>query len=284
MIGCVRPAHDEAVQHVSFVACTRMYDVTPEARAHWHSLLQRAACAADVEVECIDHAAPASLTDLWSREDLAVAFMCGLPFATHYPNVRPLAAPVTVIAEGGKPTYRSVWLVRADSAFDSLPSTFGHRIGWLAEHSHSGFNAPRHALLAHRSTHRRALYQQSIGPLEHPRRALRALADGRIDVTALDAYWWWLLQRYDPDTASAFRAIGETPAAPVPPLVCGAVFPVQIGERLAAALLGMHEDRAAGPHLTALGVRHFANVARGDYDVLADLARTARAVAYPRPG
>jgi ABC-type phosphate/phosphonate transport system substrate-binding protein len=261
-----------------------MYDVTPEARVHWHALLQLAARAAGVELECIDHAAPKPLTDLWSRDDLAVAFMCGLPFATRYPDVRALAAPVTVIAGGGTPTYRSVWLVRADSAFDSLPSTFGRRIGWLALHSHSGFNAPRHALLAHRSSDRPALYRQSIGPLEHPRGALRALADGRVDVIALDGWWWWLLQRCDPDTASAFRPVGETPAAPIPPLVCAATFPVEMEERLAAALLAMHGDRAADAHLAALGVRHFARVARPDYDVLADLDRTARAVGYPRPG
>jgi ABC-type phosphate/phosphonate transport system substrate-binding protein len=260
-----------------------MYDVTPEARVHWHSLLQLAARAAGVEVECIDHAAPKPLTDLWARDDLAVAFMCGLPFAARYPNVRPLAAPVTVIADGGTPTYRSAWLVRADSTFDSLRSTFGHRIGWLDEHSHSGFNAPRYALLAHRSSDRPALYQQSIGPLAHPRGALRALADGRVDVIALDAWWWWLLQRCDPDAAAAFRAIGETPAAPISPLVCAASCPVGLQKRLAKALLAMHEDPAANPHLAALGVRHFAKVARPDYDVLAELAATASAVGYPRP-
>jgi ABC-type phosphate/phosphonate transport system substrate-binding protein len=181
------------------------------------------------------------------------------------------------------PAYRSVWLVRAGSAFDSLPSTFGHRIGWLAEHSHSGFNAPRHALLAHRLSDRPALYRGSVGPLEHPRGALRALADGRVDVIALDAWWWWLLQRYEPAMSNAFRPIGETPPAPVPPLVCAARCPAAIEERLAAALLSVHEDRAADPHLAALGVRKFAHVARRDYDVLADLDRTARAVGYPVP-
>src|SRR5436190_18037917 len=107
-----------------------MYDVTPIVRSHWHRLLGHAARRAGVALECIEHAAPKPLTDLWSRDDLAVAFMCGFPFATRYPDVRPLAAPVTVIADDGVPTYRSVWLVRADSAFDSLASTFGHRIGW----------------------------------------------------------------------------------------------------------------------------------------------------------
>ncbi|HET7097624.1 MAG TPA: PhnD/SsuA/transferrin family substrate-binding protein, partial [Casimicrobiaceae bacterium] len=157
---------------MSFVACTRMYDVTPEARRHWHALMTRAAAGAGLAVECIDHAAPAPLTDLWARDDLVVGFMCGLPLATRYPDVQPLAAPVTVLSERDRPTYRSVWLVRADSAFDTLASTFGHRIGWTVEHSHSGFNAPRHALLGHRSRDRLSLYRESVGPLADPRSAL----------------------------------------------------------------------------------------------------------------
>jgi len=260
-----------------------MYDVTPDARAHWHALLHHVAHRAGVALECIDHAAPAPLTDLWSREDLAAAFMCGLALATRYPLVRPLAAPVTVLADGESPTYRSVWLVRADSAFDSLPSTFGHRIGWLAEHSHSGFNAPRHALLEHRMPGRQALYRESIGPLEHPRGAIAALADARIDVTAVDAWWWWLLQRHDPATANAFRSIAETPAAPIPPLVCSACWQPEIAQQLSAALFALHEEPAAAPHIAALGLRGFAAVQRENYAPLGEMDRAARMAGYPLP-
>jgi len=267
-----------------WVACTRMYDVTPEVRAHWHAVLRHVADRAGLELECIDHAAPAPLTDLWARDDLALAFMCGLPFATRHHDVRPLAAPVTVLSENDAPTYRSAWLVRADSAFDSLVSTFGHRIGWLAEHSHSGFNAPRNALLAYRSSDRPTLYRASIGPLEHPRGALRALADGRVDVFALDAWWWWLLERHDQETAAGFRTIGKTATAPIPPLVCSATFPVEMEKRLAAALLAADQDDAVTPHLAALGVLSFVGVTDGEYDVLAHVDGSARAAGYPLPG
>ena len=267
---------------MSFIGCTRMYDVSADVRAHWHALLLLAARNAGVALECIDHAAPAPLTDLWAREDLAAAFMCGYPLATRYPQVLPLAAPVTVIADE-TPTYRSVWLVRAESAFNSLASTFGHRIGWLAEHSHSGFNAPRHALLIHRTGDRPRLYRESIGPLGHPRGALAALADGRVDVTPVDAYWWWLLQHYDARTASGFRPIGETPAAPMPPIVCSAGCPVEPAQQLSAALLDLHHNSQARPHLDALGLRRLAAIARGDYAVLADLERSARAADYLLP-
>jgi len=268
---------------VSLIACTRMYDVTPDVRAHWHALLHHVAHRAGVALECIDHAAPAPLAELWSREDLAAAFMCGFALATRYPHARPLAAPVTVIADDDSPTYCSVWLVRADSAYDSLASTFGQRIGWLAEHSHSGFNAPRHALLAHRTPGRQALYRESIGPLEHPRGALAALADARIDVTAIDAWWWWLLRRHDTAAANTFRAVAQTPAAPIPPIVCAPSCPPEVAQPLSAALLALHAEPAAAPHLAALGLRRFAAVATADYEALADFDRAARAAGYPLP-
>jgi ABC-type phosphate/phosphonate transport system substrate-binding protein len=259
---------------VNWIACTRMYDVTPEVREHWHALLTIAARDAAVRIDCIDHAAPASLTDLWARDDLALAFICGFPLATHYPGVRPLAAPVTAAADGESPAYRSVWLVRANSAFDTLAATFGHRIGWTVEHSHSGFNAPRHALLAHRTPKRPRLFRESVGPLHHPRGALEALGDDRIDVTAVDSYWWTLLQRHDAATASRFRSVGVTGDAPMPPLACAAGFPEASAQRLVAALAALHEDSGAQYHLDALGVIRFVPVARAAYAPLADLGES----------
>jgi ABC-type phosphate/phosphonate transport system substrate-binding protein len=249
-----------------------MYDVTPQVRGHWHALLQLAARRAGVSLDCIDHAAPEPLTALWAREDLAAVFMCGYPLATRYPAVRPLAAPVTAIADDDHASYRSVWLVEAASAFDSLASTFGHRFGWTVEHSYSGFVAPRRALLAHRTATRPQLYRESVGPLGHPRAALAALADARIDVTAIDAYWWYLLQKHDTTLAAQFRAIGTTPGAPMPPLVCAAPFPEQSARRLISALLVLGREREARPHLDMLGIRRFAAVTRADYASLGNSA------------
>jgi ABC-type phosphate/phosphonate transport system substrate-binding protein len=268
---------------VKWIACTRMYDVTADARGHWHALMHCVAPCAGLSIECIDHATPAPLADLWGRSDLALAYVCGLPFATHYPRLRALGAPVTAPAGGDRPAYRSVWLVRSDSAFDTLESTFGHRLGWLAEDSHSGFNAPRHALLAHRTPATPRLYAASIGPLGHPRAALAALAHGRIDVIAVDEYWWWLLRRHDAGAASDFRAIGATGTSPPPLLACAAELPEAIAERLAAGLTELHTVSAARPHLDALGILRFASVTRADYSVLVDMDRAARTAGYPRP-
>src|SRR5206468_1274005 len=119
-----------------------------------------------------------------------LAFICGFPLVTRFRRMHVLAAPVTAASGDTSATYRSVWLVRADSGFDTLMSTFGQRIGWTVEHSHSGFNAPRHALSSYRSAVRPRLYSASVGPLGSPRAALAALAAAHSDIIALDGYWW----------------------------------------------------------------------------------------------
>lgn len=261
--------------------------MTPAVRAHWHALLRTVGERAGIELDCIDHAAPAPLDELWQRDDLALAFMCGFPLATLYPQVRPLAAPVPVDIQGDPPldgpTYRSVWLVHADSAYETLASTFGGRIGWTVEHSHSGFNAPRHALLRYRTANSPRLYSASIGPLGHPRAALTALAENRIDVVAIDAYWWRLLQRHDPSVAAGTRVIHTTPDAPMPPLVASPSLPEDTAQKLIDALRALSDEPGTQPQLDALGVRRFVPVDRDDYAALTRLDREARDAGYPQP-
>ena len=138
-------------------------------------------------------------------------------------------------------------------------------------------------LLAHRTALRPRLFGEAVGQLHHPRGVLAALGDDRIDVTAVDARWWSLLQRHDAATASRFRPVGVTASAPMPPLVCAAGFPAAFAQRLVAALVTLHEDSDVRIHLDALGVIRFMAVARAAYAPLADLDRSAQAAGYPRP-
>src|SRR4030095_388456 len=88
--------------------------------------------------------------------------------------------------------------------------------------------------------------------------------ENRIDVTATDAYWWWLLERHDPQAARSYRAIGETASAPIPPLICSAALAPSFATALVTALAEVHKDRRAAAHLDALGMRRFAAVERAD--------------------
>ena len=61
-----------------------------------------------------------------------------------------LASPVPSPPRyAGRAAYVTDFIVRADSPHETLADTFGGAIAYSTEHSHSGYNAPRHHLLKH---------------------------------------------------------------------------------------------------------------------------------------
>ncbi len=265
------------------IANARMYAVTPAAGAAWRALFARVAERTGIPLEPIDHAYPAPLEELWAREDLGAAFMCGYPLATLYPNHHPIAAPVPQAPDyGGGPTYCTRFVVRADSAVRTLADTFGHRFGYTVEHSHSGWNAPRFHLLRYRRPDRQRLFAAIRGPYVTPRRVLEAVLIGEIDVAPLDAYALDLMAREEPERTASIRIIESTNRAPVPLLVASPAVDAAIRERLSSAFLALTDDTAARPHLQALLLKGFARVERSDYDVLARQAHAAEEAGYSR--
>src|SRR6476660_3803234 len=120
-----------------YVANARMYSVNPQAASAWQELFAWLSRESGVELDVVDHAFPLPLSDLWSRADLACAFMCGFPFMLTASPPRPVAAPVPTEAPvPGRPTYATLLLVRANSGFQSLQDTFGGRLGYTVEDSH----------------------------------------------------------------------------------------------------------------------------------------------------
>src|SRR6202035_5109779 len=159
----------------------------------------------------------------WSRPDLGCAFMCGFPYKLTKHPPRPVAAPIPLDAPVlGRPIYATRLVVRADSPFCSLEDTFGGRLGYTVEDSHSGYNALRHHLLPYYRKHGERLYRESIGPLFTPRRVIDALLAGDIDVGPLDSYALDLMLRHEPDLGQKIRAVATTEIAPIPFLVASA--------------------------------------------------------------
>src|SRR5580693_9807886 len=131
-----------------YVANARMYSVNAAAASAWKELFGWLARESGVDLDVIDHSFPLPLAELWSRSDLACAFMCGYPFALAAQKPRPVAAPVPIGAPiPGRPVYATRLVVRADSKFRSIEDTFGGRLGYTIEDSNSGYNALRHHLL-----------------------------------------------------------------------------------------------------------------------------------------
>jgi ABC-type phosphate/phosphonate transport system substrate-binding protein len=264
----------------ALVVNARMYSVAPGAAAAWRALFGWLADATGRRLDIVDHLAPAPLEALWVRDDLAAVFMCGWPFAREG-GTRPIvAAPVPLTSPRGQALYRSHFIVRADSAFRTLADTFGGRLAYTVDSSHSGYNAPRYHLLAYRSHARPTLYGATVGPLITPRRVVDAILAGEADVGPLDSYAYDLLCRHDPALMAGIRVVDSTEWVPMPLLVGSLGGDVGVARELGMVLQCAAKDPLARPILANLALAGFARPDAGDYSVTVDWDTDARDAGY----
>jgi ABC-type phosphate/phosphonate transport system substrate-binding protein len=268
----------------TLVANARMYAVTPSVRDAWRTLFEWVSRRSGVPLTYVEHAAPAPLEELWSRDDLAAAFMCGYPFAVAKPQPLIVAAPVPSPPRySGRPIYCTDFVVRTDSRYQTLADTFGGRIGWTVHHSQSGFNAVRHHLLKYRSAGAERLFAQSVGPLMTPRRVIESVLNGAIDVGPLDSYVHDLLQRHEPDTATKLRTIEATAMTPIPPAIASTRTSPELVGRLRASLLAAGNEPELTKILDDLLLAGFAAVDPSAYISLLTQAHEAEASGFSVP-
>jgi ABC-type phosphate/phosphonate transport system substrate-binding protein len=268
---------------VTLVANARMYAVNAVAASHWHKLLSWIGERADVALHLVDHAAPAALTELWHRDDLAAVTMCGYPLSSWQADARPvpIAAPCPR-ASRGDPTYRTDIVVRADSPYASDDDLAGARFGWTLVDSQSGYQAPRRHFAARALARGGRFFGSTVGPLLTPRRVVETLLGGDIDAGPLDSYWHALLNRHEPRTAARLRVIASTPPTPIPCFVSSAATAPALRERIALAFGEAAHAPEVRDMLDALELARFARVDTDVYGVLASQARATDALGYPQ--
>jgi ABC-type phosphate/phosphonate transport system substrate-binding protein len=262
----------------------RMYAVTPAIEATWQMLLEHITRAAGVTLTYVPYPAPQPLEQLWSRRDLGCVFMCGYAIALELAPVTPIAAPIPRAdwAEG-KACYRTDLIVREDAPYQRLEDTFGGRAGWTVAHSHSGFNAFRHHLLAYRTHARPTLYAEMVGNLVTARHVLDSVRQGRIDVGPLDAYWHLLIARHAPELTQGIRVLASTEVAPMPAFVASTDAPADEVVRLRAAFTSAASQRWFAPLGDQLLLDGFAGVTPAHFAPLLAWDRAAKAAGYELP-
>lgn len=267
-----------------WIANARMYAVAPAAETVWRELLARIAAEAGVALDYVAYPAPQPMEELWNRADLGAVLMCGFPIALRLAPVEPLAAPIPSAPwAGGRPVYRTDLVVRAASPYRSLADTFGARLGWTVEHSHSGFNALRHHLLAYRTPARNHLYGAVTGQLVTARKIVDSVLDGTIDVGPLDAYWHVLLRQYCPQLAAGLRVVESTALAPMPAFVASSGLPGPSVEALRQAFVAAAGRPWFAAYGEALAIRGFAAAHQADYRTTLAWREDAERAAYLLP-
>jgi ABC-type phosphate/phosphonate transport system substrate-binding protein len=268
----------------SWIANARMYAVTPEVETLWRALLAQVASEADVTLEYLPHPAPRPLEDLWSRPDLGAVLMCGYPIALELADVQPIAAPIPRVPwAAGQAVYRTDLIVREDAPYGRLEDTFGGRAGWTVAHSHSGFNAFRHHLLAYRTGQRPRLYREMATNLVTARNVLDAVRERRIDVGPLDAYWHLLIARHAPQLVAGVRVLASTALAPMPAFVASPSLPSAQVARLRAAFAGAATRKWFAELADPLLLEGFAVVDRAVFELTLEWDREAQVAGYAEP-
>ena len=261
-----------------------MYAVTPAVESDWRALLEHVASDAGLSMQYESYPAPRPLEQLWSRADLGAVLMCGYPIALELAPVVPLAAPIPRADwASGRAVYRSDLIVRADAPYRRLEDTFGGRAGWTVTHSQSGFNALRHHLQRYRTAQRPVLYGEMRGELVTARNVLEAVRTGQLDVGPLDAYWHLLIAHHAPELTAGVRVLTSTELTPMPAFVAGSGTAPESITRLRRAFLEAASRPWFGPLSDRLLLEGFAPASRGDYQMLTEWDRAARAAGYDRP-
>jgi ABC-type phosphate/phosphonate transport system substrate-binding protein len=246
-----------------YIASARMYAVSVAAAEAWRQLLQHLARRARLPMQTVEFPAPAPIAELWAHPRKGAVFMCGLPFTRRQPSPYLLAAPVPSPAEfHGRPLYWSEFVVHADSPYQALSDTFGGRIALTSGESQSGFAAPLRHL--RRAGGERPLFRELIAPQITPQGALAAVAEGRADIAAIDAYSLLLLRRYAPELVAIARVVARTEPRPMPLLIASEPL-----EALSQAFLAAHEDPALHPVLADLRLARFVRPEPASYRLLA---------------
>jgi len=258
------------------IANARMYSVTPEVGALWHRLLAAVLGKADPTIEIVDHAPPKPIAELWARPDKAAVFMCGLPQSLASPRPALVAAPVPSPAPyRGRACYWTDLVVRADSGFETLAQTFGHRLALTSPESQSGYAAPLYELMAHAKIEKgaRPLYREVMAPVFTPMGALRSVIDDHADVAPLDSYALALMRRYAPDLVAQVRVVASTEPTAVPAFVASGTPSPAIVE----AFLGADRQADSRALMESLLLARFEKPQPAGYEALRQRFETMRA-------
>jgi hypothetical protein len=214
----------------------------------------------------------------WSSPDLLFSQTCG------YPLIHALAGRVALVAtpcyraEGcAGPEYRSVVVVRADSAVTEPAQLRGGTCAVNSRDSQSGYNALR-ALVAPLSRGGR-FFGRVVMSGGH-RESLALVAAGEADVAAIDCVTHALLARHAPTALAGTRVLCHSAAAPGLPYVTAAGADVTLLRRLRAGLRRAFDDPGLAAVRDDLLLAGMEVLPLAAYGRIAELEAAAGALGY----
>jgi phosphonate transport system substrate-binding protein len=229
-----------------------------------------------IATELVAGRAPEELVDA----DVDVGFLCSPPYirlrALPGDPVEVLAAPVLQGSRfAGTPVYFSDVIVRRDSRFRSFADLRGGSWAYNETDSYSGYWAVRRHLA---EMNEEGGFFGLVVEAGFHRRAIRLVAEGRVDAAAIDCQVLELELARQPGLGARLRVIETLGPAPIQPVVAATRLPESLRGELRLMLREIDRDPVAGPVLVRSLVTRFVSAGDADYDpIRAALAAAARA-------
>lgn len=221
----------------------------------------------------------------WSdfeRGGVDVGFICGLPYVqltrSSNPPVTLLAAPVL---QGeryrGLPIYFSDVVVRRDSPWHAFTELRGCIWAYNERDSHSGHNITRYTLMRMGET--QGFFGRVVEAGFH-QEALRLVAQGHVDASAIDSQVLAIELRDHPDLALRVRIIDTLGPSTIQPVVASCRVSSMLQDELRAVLCAMGDDSTIRSTLDIGFIARFVPVADAAYNDIRAMVAAAEAVNF----
>jgi phosphonate transport system substrate-binding protein len=217
-----------------------------------------------------------------AKDENEVCFVCSLPYVDFErrgiaPAV-PIAAPVL---EGeryaGRPIYFSDVVVHRDSPFTSFLDLRGHSWAYNEPLSHSGYGITRYHLVEIGETH--GFFGEVIAAGFHEE-ALRMVAGGEVDASAIDSQVLAVSLRDDPSLARSLRIIDALGPSTIQPVAVSKRVPLELRVELQEILTTMHEGREMRERLALGMVERFVPAGPSSYDDIRMMLEACEAAGF----
>jgi phosphonate transport system substrate-binding protein len=216
------------------------------------------------------------------KDQNEVCFVCSLPYVTFERLGLDVAVPVAapVLRGGrysGRPIYFSDVVVHRDSSFESFLDLRGRSWAYNEPLSHSGYGITRHHLLTLGETD--GFFGNVVEAGFHSV-ALRMVAGGEVDGSAIDSQVLAIELREHPELAERIRVVEALGPSTIQPVALSRRVPVDLRRAIREILVTMDRDADVRERLALAVVERFVPVDAGSYDDIRMMADACEAAGF----
>jgi ABC-type phosphate/phosphonate transport system substrate-binding protein len=262
------------------VASLGMYDHPAQRRANealWSAIAGHLRRQGIEAPEALDHDRPVEA--LWRDPRLLLAQACGYPLVAD-PDLAltVVAVPSYAVADCPPGRHVSRIVVRIDDPAATLADLRGRVAAVNARLSNSGANLLRASIAPIAGA---GPFFAQVHLTGSHRASAAAVAEGSVDVAAIDAVTFAAIERFEPGAVAGLRVLANTRSVPALPFVTARATSAPVRAALRAALVAAVRDPELADARAALFLSDIRPAGGHRYGEVARIARDAAALGTP---